>query len=60
MKGLPFKAHVNDVINFYGDEFGLSACNVFMRRHADGRLNGEVRNGCGAAALQRRPRMTCA
>jgi hypothetical protein len=41
MKGLPFKASVDDVLKFYQ---GFTLCNtaVYLKRHADGRLNGEV------------------
>lgn len=44
MKGLPFKATVDDVVKFY-QGFSIEAGSVYMKRHADGRLNGEVRAG---------------
>ena len=45
-QGLPFKASVEDVVKFY-QGFALSAANVYLKRHPDGRLNGEVRALCG-------------
>lgn len=42
MKGLPFKATVDDVVKFYSG-FSVEAGSVYLKRHADGRLNGEVR-----------------
>ena len=48
MKGIPFKASVDDIRRFYSD-FTLACGNVYLKRHADGRLNGEVRpEGRGA------------
>jgi hypothetical protein len=41
MKGLPFKANVDDVLKFY-QGFSLASSAVYLKRHADGRLNGEV------------------
>lgn len=41
MKGLPFKATADDVMRFYSG-FTLKADSVFLRRHPDGRPNGEV------------------
>lgn len=42
--GLPFKASVDDVLKFY-QGFTLATGSVYLRRHTDGRLNGEVRSG---------------
>ena len=42
MKGLPFKASVDDVVKFY-QGFAVTTGNIYLKRHADGRLNGEVR-----------------
>jgi hypothetical protein len=47
MKGLPFKAGVEDVLKFY-QGFSLTSSSIYLKRHADGRLNGEV----GAAAMR--------
>ncbi|KAI8473994.1 MAG: hypothetical protein J3K34DRAFT_518509 [Monoraphidium minutum] len=41
MKGLPFKANVEDVLKFY-QGFTLTNSTVYLKRHADGRLNGEA------------------
>lgn len=41
-QGLPFKANVDDVVKFY-QGFTLGAGAVYLKRHPDGRLNGEVR-----------------
>ncbi|GBF94749.1 heterogeneous nuclear ribonucleoprotein H2 [Raphidocelis subcapitata] len=41
MKGLPFKANVDDVVKFY-QGFSLGASSVYLKRHPDGRLNGEA------------------
>lgn len=41
MKGLPFKANVEDVLAFY-QSYGVGADGVFLKRNADGKLNGEV------------------
>lgn len=46
IKGLPFKASVEDVLKFYSG-FNLSNGSVYLKRHADGRLNGEVRIQAG-------------
>jgi hypothetical protein len=40
-QGLPFKANVDDVIKFY-QGFSIVSNAVYLKRHADGRLNGEV------------------
>lgn len=40
-QGLPFKASAEDVTKFFSG-FTLSPGSVYLRRHADGRLNGEV------------------
>jgi hypothetical protein len=49
MKGLPFKANVDDVLKFYNG-FTLATGSVYLKRHADGRLNGEVRASGGGVA----------
>ncbi len=41
MKGLPFKATTEDVTKFY-QGFTLKADNIYLKRHPDGRPNGEV------------------
>lgn len=41
MKGLPFKASAEDVIKFF-QGFTLSGDAVYLRRHPDGRPNGEA------------------
>jgi hypothetical protein len=41
MKGLPFKASVDDVLKFY-QGFTLKTEHVYLKRHPDGRPNGEV------------------
>lgn len=41
MKGLPFKATIEDVLLFF-DGFNLSPESIFLKRHPDGRPNGEV------------------
>ena len=41
MKGLPFKANVEDVLAFF-QGYGVSAQGVFLKRNGDGKLNGEV------------------
>ena len=41
MKGLPFKASVEDVIKFY-QGFTLKTEHIYLKRHPDGRPNGEV------------------
>ncbi|KAI8465392.1 MAG: hypothetical protein J3K34DRAFT_387951 [Monoraphidium minutum] len=41
MKGLPFKANVDDVLKFYSG-FSLGSSAIYLKRHADGRLNGEA------------------
>lgn len=49
MKGLPFKATCEDVVRFYegfelaGVGSGPPPSSVFLKRHPDGRPNGEVR-----------------
>jgi hypothetical protein len=56
MKGLPFKASPEDVVKFY-QGFTLKTDNVYLKRHPDGRPNGEVRArqavGCIAGAVGR-------
>lgn len=42
MKGLPFKATVEDVMKFY-QGFTLKTDSIYLKRHPDGRPNGEVR-----------------
>lgn len=42
LKGLPFKATIEDVLAFFGD-FQLTPESIFLKRHPDGRPNGEVR-----------------
>lgn len=37
-----WQANVEDVIKFY-QGFTISGSSVYLKRHADGRLNGEVR-----------------
>lgn len=41
MKGLPFKASIEDVLKFYGG-FAISAQSIYLKRHPDGRPSGEV------------------
>lgn len=41
MKGLPFKASVEDVIKFY-QGFPLKTEHIYLKRHPDGRPNGEA------------------
>jgi hypothetical protein len=43
LKGLPFKATIEDVIEFFTGFDGLKAENIYLKRHPDGRPNGEVR-----------------
>lgn len=42
MKGLPFKAAAEDIIKFFSG-YTLKPENVYLKRHPDGRPNGEVR-----------------
>ncbi len=42
MKGLPFKGSKEDIIKFFSG-FSLRTELVFLRKHPDGRPNGEVR-----------------
>lgn len=46
MKGLPFKATCEDISKFFTG-FNLKAENIYLKRHPDGRPNGEVRLWCG-------------
>jgi hypothetical protein len=48
LKGLPFKATHDDVQTFFSG-FVLFPSSVFLRRHPDGRPNGEVRHMCTLA-----------
>lgn len=41
MKGLPFKASAEDIMRFF-QGFVLKPENVYLKRHLDGRPNGEV------------------
>ena len=41
MKGLPFKATIEDVLQFFAG-FLIKTENVYLKRHPDGRPNGEV------------------
>lgn len=41
MKGLPFKASIDDVTRFF-QGFTLRAQDIYLKRHPDGRPNGEV------------------
>lgn len=41
MKGLPFKASPEDILKFF-QGFSLRPESVFLKRHPDGRPNGEV------------------
>lgn len=41
MKGLPFKATAEDVVKFF-QGFTLKPESVYLKRHQDGRPNGEV------------------
>ncbi len=41
MKGLPFKATCEDISKFFTG-FNLKAENIYLKRHPDGRPNGEV------------------
>lgn len=50
MKGLPFKATADDIIKFFTG-FTLKPENVYLKRHPDGRPNGEVRH-CWHSALR--------
>jgi hypothetical protein len=52
MKGLPFKATAEDVCKFFAS-FSLSSDAVYLRRHPDGRPNGEVRALCRECAAAR-------
>ena len=54
MKGLPFKACAEDVINFF-QGFTLAGDAVFLKRHPDGRPNGEVRRGHTLGPPDRKP-----
>lgn len=67
MKGLPFKACKDDVVRFFAG-FSLRCC--YLRKHPDGRPNGEVRRAAVAGAgepprggrgalLEQRPALTC-
>ncbi len=42
LKGLPFKASVDDILRFFLG-FSLQPDSVYLKRHPDGRPNGEVR-----------------
>ena len=42
LKGLPFKATVEDVLDFF-QGFDIKTENVYLKRHPDGRPNGEVK-----------------
>lgn len=42
IKGLPFRASPSDVVAFF-EGFKCDVNSVYMRRHSDGRPNGEVR-----------------
>lgn len=44
MKGLPFKASPDDIMRFF-QGYVLRADNIFLKRHPDGRPNGEVNLG---------------
>ena len=50
LKGLPFKASVDDILRFFLG-FSLQAESVYLKRHPDGRPNGEV----GALSLREHP-----
>lgn len=41
MKGLPFKASLEDVLKFYSG-FLITAQSIYLKRHPDGRPSGEV------------------
>lgn len=41
MKGLPFKASTEDILKFF-QGFVLRSENIFLKRHTDGRPNGEA------------------
>jgi hypothetical protein len=41
LKGLPFKASVEDVQSFFAN-FDIKSENIYLKRHPDGRPNGEV------------------
>ena len=46
LRGLPFRASVDDVLKFFVSFPELGACNIYFKRHPDGRPSGEVRHGC--------------
>ncbi len=55
MKGLPFKATAEDIAKFFSG-FNLKTDNIYLKRHPDGRPNGEV----SPPAAPRRPRVLAA
>lgn len=45
LRGLPFRASVEDVLRFFTSFPELSTGNIYFKRHPDGRPSGEVRTG---------------
>lgn len=45
LRGLPFRASVEDVLKFFTSFPELSTGNIYFKRHPDGRPSGEVRTG---------------
>jgi hypothetical protein len=45
LRGLPFRASVEDVLKFFTSFPELSTGNIYFKRHPDGRPSGEVRMG---------------
>ena len=43
LKGLPFKATIEDIMDFFAGFDALKGENIYLKRHPDGRPNGEVR-----------------
>jgi hypothetical protein len=43
LRGLPFRASLDDVLRFFAAFPGLSSSAVYFKRHPDGRPSGEVR-----------------
>lgn len=42
LRGLPFRASVEDVLKFFASFAELSSGNIYFKRHPDGRPSGEV------------------
>jgi hypothetical protein len=42
LRGLPFRASVEDVLKFFTSFPELSSGNIYFKRHPDGRPSGEV------------------